>query len=1076
LIASLVAAALVTITGHRIKIWMIVPLVPLIQINALEAVLTILGVPMLASPALSLLIVLVWWEIPASKDRWQSIYRVSGLNFGAAMLAFSVLIPFATPQSMLVTWGMAAGCAAILGLRHRLGYFAPLTILLLVGAILLGLSANLWPFLLLVLGLVAIFAAEGKLPFTEDKATHLWLEISLALGLVLLGLAALIAKFEAVNNLNLVPFAPAWIYTVAGAVLIWFGVRREKGIAVHAGIWLLVPAWIDLYFSISPTAESYGLWLSLFAACVLLVQRLVSTQRKDKQKSPRTMVETMLRWPGADLALGLSTIALCWTAANITLYTPWILTLTFSIVIGVWLLTGLIYRIPILLHLALWISPMPLAMLLMHVSPLFYTLPMIGMAWQFYGIVLLAIGHSTPRYRPVMRLPFFLTGYALLIFGFTTAINNALLLPASLTILIIVSLATSLAVIFGYHPMWTLAVARLVPPEIHPYAYRHIKHAFLFLSAWLAVIWLQIVLNYTQLTWSQQGFVLVIFSGLWFLLGMVIGRFPGLVGLPFLSAGWLLWLIGLSQVFFSPTEAMLTVILGLVASIEALRRTRALMWLPLLLLQILFTVLQGAWLLHLSAPDMLCVTAFGFGIFGLLYKSRAPRSGQLTAAIGAGLLAGLWRFYPALNVPLALFALSVLATIIYRQSGWFWLIQASGVLLLYQFRWSVNPLQLLGISVIQLCVGAQAALEIRPKQYQRLNHFIFTPHDWATPLLAVGGLGSLAALVMLPTQVSGLTYLLICLILAGIVTYYSVRLRLIYLPYVAFILAGIGIFVLLNAPANVPNSVSVAYNVQSQVGTTAPLTMLMLISATLLLRTLCLGIVSRDLPVPRGAKAFMVVWLRPLLLLSTALGLGSLTFWLYYLARWPATSPLLVIGGIGLILFLWSIYGKQSGQLLWLCTALAIGGITWVVVLNLFKIQGIHWLFIPFGLVLLVIVREARHPRAYLLEYSGTVLWTIGAMVSIDRGNMFSVNSIGFFFYALLLLSYGMLVAHKVPLLNGAVIGGIGLVACLGRVNIWFIPMACGALLIGGTLLLETRGELVRGWMDGMQKFWHRLE
>jgi len=138
------------------------------------------------------------------------------------------------------------------------------------------------------------------------------------------------------------PYNPLWLLLGVGIILIRIGLQREQRIAIHSGLWLLASVWAHLYFSLEFSIEVYGLWLILFAACVLWGQRLITSRYKDKQKSSRTVVESMVHWPGADLALGLSMITLCWTAAYITVYTPYILTLTFSITIGVWLVTSLI--------------------------------------------------------------------------------------------------------------------------------------------------------------------------------------------------------------------------------------------------------------------------------------------------------------------------------------------------------------------------------------------------------------------------------------------------------------------------------------------------------------------------------------------------------------------------------------------------------------------------------------------------------------------------------------------------------------------------------------------------------------
>ena len=160
------------------------------------------------------------------------------------------------------------------------------------------------------------------------------------------------------------------------------------------------------------------------------------------------------------------------------------------------------------------------------------------------------------------------------------AMNSLILVPLTLGIVVLVSIATGVAVMFGYHPVWDLFIETLIPPEQHPLAFRNVHNLFLLLSAWLAAVWLQLMLGYTDLPLSRQGVFLVVLACIWFLLGRELSRLPGVVGWHVISAGWLLWLIGLLQVFFSPAEATVTVILGLVISGEFLYRSRAVYWIP----------------------------------------------------------------------------------------------------------------------------------------------------------------------------------------------------------------------------------------------------------------------------------------------------------------------------------------------------------------------------------------------------------------------------------------------------------------------------------------------------------------
>jgi hypothetical protein len=893
----------------------------------------------------------------------------------------------------------------------------------------------------------------------------------LALAIVLGGLSALIAEWLFTWNIAAVYPDPILILIGVGGVFVRFGMHRERQAAIHAGLWLLASAWAHLYFKLVNTIEIYGMWLALFAACVLLIQRLFTSPRKEKHKAARTVVESVLHWPGADLAIGLSMIVLCWTATHITDYAPIIMTLTFSVVIGVWLITSLLYRIPVLLYLSVCIAPIPYAILLMIVSPVFYSLPVIGLAWQFFGILLAGIGHATPRYRPAMRLPFFIAGYALLIFGFGTAINNPVFFLASLTILMLAFMTTAVIVIFDQHPMWNLVVNRLISRESHPFAHRYIQHTFLFLSAWIAGVWLYLVLGHTGLSWSQHGLSLVVFSCLAFLLGIALNRFPGVVGLPLLSIGWVLWLVGLMEVFYSQTEALIAIVLGLVAASEALRRTRQLVWIPLLVLQVLFSALQLSWLLQLPAPDVLLLTSFGIGIFGLLRVRQAERGGQLTELIGVALMIGIWAVRPALDAPLGLFALTLLATFIYRTPPMIWSNQAALLLVLFQFRHQVNPYGLLAMGCAQLVLGAELVWRLRQRRLQRLVRLITHAHDWATPFLMIGALCTSAALMLLSRQIPGNQFFVICSGMALLLALYTVRLRLLHLPYVVLLIIGVGILHLL-WPVPVET-------IRPARG--AALQGLMLLAFGLVAVGLTLwGVGSvmmhRRYAIPREFKGIVILWLRPLLAVSWVSGMSSLAVWIVVMLFSPMPTAINLVTGCGVAIFLLAVYQRQPQFLFLLIGASTVLGFCWLMVLNLLDVLTPALATLPTGLALFLIARAIQHPKRFYFDYSGALLWMIGAITSVERSNVFSLASIDYFGYAAALLGIGAIFGRKAVIFTGGVLASIGVGACVGHVNIWLIPMICGVVLVGGTLFLETRFATVRAWKQQAQAFWQRLE
>ena len=83
LIASLAGAVVITLTAHYLRTWLLIPLIPLVQANALWAGFDAVGLNVVWWSALTFLLVLVWWELPqrfiSEDDTWKLIYQVCGV-------------------------------------------------------------------------------------------------------------------------------------------------------------------------------------------------------------------------------------------------------------------------------------------------------------------------------------------------------------------------------------------------------------------------------------------------------------------------------------------------------------------------------------------------------------------------------------------------------------------------------------------------------------------------------------------------------------------------------------------------------------------------------------------------------------------------------------------------------------------------------------------------------------------------------------------------------------------------------------------------------------------------------------
>jgi hypothetical protein len=668
-IGSVIVAVLVTVTGHRVPMGLVFPLVPLVQANAMWAIMGALGVNVMHIPALSFSLVLIWWEITPPESRWRRTYKVAAGLLTFAMLFIGAWLPTPTNQVMLMTWGVGALVVGVLGIRHGWLNLIPLGIVMLAFAV-TWLPVEYWGIGWLVLAFASMFIVERLAKTKRHDMSGLAVWLTTILTIILAGMAAWLTIVRHQWGLNLHPLIAFGILFGAGALLIWIGWRREKALAAHGGLWVIAAGWAIFYFDWLRDTATLGLWLAVLVAGALLVERILNSARIAiaKPKTTNALYETVIRYPLADLSVGLSVIILLWTAGNISASPALLTTITLLILCGVWLIAGLLYRLPVLLHAALWIAPLPFALLLVYISPALWTLPLMGFEWQLLALAYLLLGHILTRRRPSVRLPFFAAGYGWLAFGLMISVSSPIWLPVTLGLTVIVCLITSGLVFAGLHPIWTVVIERVINPERRPYAYKHVHNAFLLLGSWLGVIWIQLMLGTIRVPMAQQGMLLVILSGVWLTIGRAFMNFPRLSGWMVFSAGWALWLIGLLQVFFAPTEAILTGIIGIVICGEAVFRSRAALWIPLAVLQFTFVALQTAWLLSLPALSIVLTVTVIVALAGMWFESRNFAVGRTMLATASALAVMLWYLLRADFFAWGLlFGLAMIAALRYRR-------------------------------------------------------------------------------------------------------------------------------------------------------------------------------------------------------------------------------------------------------------------------------------------------------------------------------------------------------------------------------------------------------------------------
>lgn len=1062
--ASLVATVIVTRTAYRARIWLLVPLVPLTQANAAWAVMDATGMGLAWWPAFTFLLVLAWWEAPRVDNEWRGVYRFSAVLMEVFLLVFSYWLPAKTQYSMPATWGACALLVALLSLRHSLASLGPLAITLLALAAAWGLPVLWWPATWLVI-------AAGTLIFTEvlarydDADRKLALELSTALALVLSGVAALLAEAGPLFGAASASSLTVLVLAGSGALLILTGIRRGLITAEHAGLWLIAAGWAELYRVAYGDARIFGIWLGLLAAIALLVERFLLTLQRQKRKTVQSVRTVMADWPLADLAVGLSVLISVWigfTALHTVNTEPLIVVAATGIVVGIWLAAGLLYRLPVLMHVALWVAPLPYALALIIALPFARTLPVLGLTWQALALVYLVLGHTLHRMRPALQAPFFVAGYGMLGVGVAAMLGNPGLLIAGLTVIILVCFVTSVTVFLGGHPAWDVLVAWLVSPEDRPYAHAHVRHIFMFLTAWLLAIWLQIMLGLTAFSTAQQGIVVVGLASAWIVGGRLLGRLPDVAGWPVYAAGWFLWLIGLVQVFFYPSEAIITAIIGLALSAEAICRSRVYQWMPVFILQILFSVLQIAYTLVLPAHGLLMAVAVGLGIVGMWAdrprkQPGAHRAGQITALMGAGFAGLIWLLHMNPITTWGLVALALAALIVYRR--WEFLLA-----LLCTLIGEIALLDLIGhwrvlvkLGALQLVIGSVLVAVLRPRGYRTLRSVLVDTQDWASPFLWLGALtGAAGLLVSMQTA----EYCAVGIAWAGLAIITGILVSWLHVVRGPYLVVGLGGGVLLTMTRVITTlPFDAMHNAIARFG--AGLALL-----AFLTQLPALSAVQRAVPF-RHARWF-AWWVRPLVRTSVFLwGVGCLVLLQAYTFYTPDMGWLM-IAVVWLGATSGAVYGR-TGRVHWLLLALGFAWITWAGVLHMLGLSGAQWHTIPLGIVLLASAVWIERLDWSFTEIAGVgVMLLGGARDIVAAGTMLSFAMPVMILQLAGLLLYGYIQRRIVPFGSVIVLALGGAVIGLLWINPWFVPLAGGVMLLTGALILEVQRE----WVVGQITFW----
>jgi hypothetical protein len=96
-------------------------------------------------PAVSFVLVLVWWDTRLGNGTWSRVYRVCAVLMTLFLIANSYLLNASTTRTIVATWVAGAALVTYLGLRYGAAQLGPLAIVMLVCASLWGLPPVMWP-------------------------------------------------------------------------------------------------------------------------------------------------------------------------------------------------------------------------------------------------------------------------------------------------------------------------------------------------------------------------------------------------------------------------------------------------------------------------------------------------------------------------------------------------------------------------------------------------------------------------------------------------------------------------------------------------------------------------------------------------------------------------------------------------------------------------------------------------------------------------------------------------------------------------------------------------------------------
>ncbi|NDJ61035.1 MAG: hypothetical protein GYB67_07910, partial [Chloroflexi bacterium] len=489
-------------------------------------------------------------------------------------------------------------------------------------------------------------------------------------------------------------------------------------------------------------------------------------------------------------------------------------------------------------------------------------------------------------------------------------------------------------------------------------------------------------------------------------------------------------------------------------------------WMPVFVLQVLFTSLQIVWLLALPGFSLLLAVMIITSIAGMWLERRAQMMGQVTtyrasraAAISAGVLACfIWLPQIDITTTSGIVVLAAAVVIRYQRVAWFAVLYSALVVLAGLLEIHRDGGLLLILGMVQLGIGVGIMVVVRPPRYRTLRVALFAEIDWATPPLWVGALTAGLGMAVAWQQSTAIEQivavpLVLALTTAILASIAGVR----HAPYVPLSLLAMAVLITLLEATTAPFT---------HIGDRLLLSGSGLAVAAIFIRHVISGQLARQRPLRRVRS--LVWWLRPLRQTTGVAAFLSFMILITVSRAYPASAVLLIVNSVLLTIFSLVYFVERITRLrLWILAGMI--GVTWLLTLDAFGVESVFWQLVPLALVLFGLAHLLEQSA---VEWVAVLLFIGGGVLNLSEANFAAVPLLVLGLQILALIVYGYSAGRRIPFSAGVALTASGAVVVIGAINLWLVPLTLGVGLMSLALLVEVQRELVARWADTWSARW----